>query len=158
MVICHASVHISTLCYTTYIDLRLSWLCYTTVKFLFKTGKPTTAVLTPSSLALPWNPVTRTVQVVENQESEFTCEIFGSDSQPDVTFTLGQLVGTTSVTDFPATSTLLDCVRSPFTQSVSLTLEHGKHHGQRLECSASNSAGDTSSPGIVYLDVQGRII
>ena len=109
----------------------------------------------PSSLALPWDPVTRIVQVVENQESEFTCEISGTDFQPDVTFTLGQLGGTSFVTDFPATSTFLDCVRSPFTQSISVTPEHDKHHGQSLECTASNSAGDVSTPGIVHLDVQG---
>ena len=98
------------------------------------------------------------MQVVENQETEFTCEISGSDSQPDVTFILRQSGGTTSVTDFPATTTSLDCIQSPFTQSMSVTPEHDKHHGQSLECSAKNSAGDSSTKGIVHLDVQGRII
>jgi hypothetical protein len=79
-----------------------------------------------------------------------------ADEEASVYWTVDQAISADIMETDAAVETNPDCNSPTDTETFSFVADHAEHHGQTLQCKASNSADITGKNDNINLDVHGK--
>lgn len=126
--------------------------------YLTNSAPPDTpsVTLTSTGSGSSYDPITDIAVIIQGQNSTFTCAVTSADEEADVMWILDNSVTSDATELDAALESVPDCNSPVDTETYSFTADHANHHGQPLQCKASNSANTIGTTDSINLDVHGK--